>query len=148
MFQDFPEEIYELLASEPVSSHFHSWSLSMQVISYQLWSKTSIRRVGYKKCKSIKNIKCKVKITYEAKKNLKSLKGGVGAINGHKKAWQSIYHNTIYSIIMVYLPIKTDLWHRFDIILSVQNLAPLYIVSGLVSEKAGRCRIVSWICMQ
>ncbi|XP_015687349.1 gamma-glutamyl hydrolase [Protobothrops mucrosquamatus] len=30
MFQDFPEEIYELLASEPVSSHFHSWSLSMQ----------------------------------------------------------------------------------------------------------------------
>ncbi|KAK9403267.1 gamma-glutamyl hydrolase [Crotalus adamanteus] len=30
MFQDFPEEIYELLASEPVSSHFHFWSLSMQ----------------------------------------------------------------------------------------------------------------------
>uniref|UniRef100_A0A2D4GSL1 folate gamma-glutamyl hydrolase n=2 Tax=Micrurus TaxID=8634 RepID=A0A2D4GSL1_MICCO len=30
MFQDFPEEIYELLASKPVSSHFHFWSLSMQ----------------------------------------------------------------------------------------------------------------------
>ncbi|XP_070603952.1 gamma-glutamyl hydrolase isoform X2 [Erythrolamprus reginae] len=30
MFHDFPEEIYELLASEPVSSHFHFWSLSTQ----------------------------------------------------------------------------------------------------------------------
>ncbi|XP_063155401.1 gamma-glutamyl hydrolase [Candoia aspera] len=30
MFQDFPEDIYELIASEPVTSHFHFWSLSVQ----------------------------------------------------------------------------------------------------------------------
>ncbi|KAM6454593.1 gamma-glutamyl hydrolase [Liasis olivaceus] len=30
MFQDFPEDIYKLIASEAVTSHFHFWSLSVQ----------------------------------------------------------------------------------------------------------------------
>lgn len=34
MFADFPAQLLQEMASEPVTSNFHYWSLSVQVIEY------------------------------------------------------------------------------------------------------------------